>query len=299
MNQLKLKTKLKLKHNPVSLSMKYSNMQQAGPIGVFDSGYGGLTVYRELVKAQPEYDFVYLGDNARVPYGTRSFETVYEYTWQCVQQLFKLNCHLVILACNTASAKALRSIQQNDLPKIKEHKRVLGVLRPSTEKAGEMTKNGHLGIFATEGTVRSKSYEIEIAKFFPQVKVSQQACPMWVPLVEHDEYNKPGADYFVEQYINELLVQDPDIDTVLLACTHYPLLEPKIKEFLPNHIQVVSQGELVANSLVGYLQRHAKMENLVTKSGTRQFFTTESPEKFSDKAELFLGEKVEVERLHL
>ncbi|MFY0675336.1 MAG: glutamate racemase [Bacteroidia bacterium] len=274
-------------------------MQQAGPIGVFDSGYGGLTVYKELVKALPQYDFVYLGDNARVPYGTRSFETVYQYTWQCVQQLFKLNCHLVILACNTASAKALRSIQQNDLPKFKEHKRVLGVLRPSTEKAGEMTKSGHLGIFATEGTVRSKSYEIEIAKFFPEVEVSQQACPMWVPLVENDEYDKLGADYFVKQYIEALLAQDADIDMVLLACTHYPLLEPKIKEFLPEHIQVVSQGELVANSLKDYLNRHQEMDSLITKSGKRQFFTTESPEKFSDKAELFLGEEIEVEKVYV
>lgn len=247
----------------------------------------------------PEYDFVYLGDNARVPYGTRSFETVYEYTWQCVQKLFEMNCHLVVLACNTASAKALRSIQINDLPKIKEHKRVLGVLRPSTEKAGEMTTNGHLGIFATEGTVRSDSYKIEIAKFFPDVKVSQQACPMWVPLVENDEYNKPGADYFVKQYIDQLLAQDADIDTVLLACTHYPLLAPKIRAFLPRHIQIISQGQLVANSLKNYLKRHPEMDKLLTKANGRSFFTTESPDKFSEKAELFLGEKVEVKKLHL
>ena len=274
-------------------------MQSPGPIGVFDSGYGGLTVYKELVKALPDYDFIYLGDNARVPYGTRSFETVYEYTWECVQRLFHMNCHLVILACNTASAKALRSIQQKNLPEIEAHKRVLGVIRPSTEKAGEMTRNGHLGIFATEGTVRSKSYEIEIEKFFPEIKVSQQACPMWVPLVENDEYNKPGADNFVKQYINELLAQDADIDTVLLACTHYPLLEPKIMEFLPDHIQVVSQGELVANSLEDYLIRHSEMGDLITKNGHWQFFTTESPEKFAEKAELFLGENIEVEKLHL
>lgn len=274
-------------------------MQSPGPIGVFDSGYGGLTVYKELVKALPDYDFIYLGDNARVPYGTRSFETVYEYTWECVQRLFHMNCHLVILACNTASAKALRSIQQKNLPEIEAHKRVLGVIRPSTEKAGEMTRNGHLGIFATEGTVRSKSYEIEIEKFFPEIKVSQQACPMWVPLVENDEYNKQGADYFVKQYIDELLAQDAEIDTVLLACTHYPLLEPKIREFLPDHIQVVSQGELVANSLKDYLIRHAEMDDLITKNGNRRFFTTESPEKFSEKAELFLGETIEVEKLNL
>ncbi|MBI1184867.1 glutamate racemase, partial [bacterium] len=242
---------------------------------------------------------IYLGDNARVPYGTRSFETVYEYTLECVLQLFELNCHLVILACNTASAKALRSIQRNDLPKIEAYKRVLGVLRPSTEMAVEMTKNGHLGIFATEGTVRSNSYQIEISRFFPQVKVSQQACPMWVPLVENDEHDAPGADYFVQKYINHLLETDADIDAVLLACTHYPVLYNKIRQYLPAHIHIISQGELVAESTKNYLHRHREMDVLCTKGGSRRYFTTESPQMFAQKASQFLGHEITVQKLHL
>lgn len=267
-------------------------MQNAGPIGVFDSGYGGLTVFKELVKALPEYDFIYLGDNARVPYGTRSFESVYKYTWQCVQALFAQNCNLVVLACNTASAKALRSIQQNNLLHLNEAKKVLGVLRPTTEIADKLTQNGHLGIFATEGTVKSESYRIEIERFFPHIKVSQEACPMWVPLVENGHFDTEAADVFIRENIASLLQKDPDIDSVVLACTHYPLLEPKIKAFLPAHIQVISQGVLVAQSLADYLQRHPEVAQQCTKTGMRRFYTTDSPTSFSTLARVFLGQEV-------
>jgi glutamate racemase len=231
------------------------------PIGVFDSGYGGLTVLKEITAKLPQYDYIYLGDNARSPYGTRSFETVYEYTLQCVQWFFNQGCSLVILACNTASAKALRSIQQNDLAKIDESKRVLGVIRPTTEIIGQFTKTGIVGILGTNGTVISNSYPIEIEKFYPKVKVYQEACPMWVPLVENNEYNSPGADYFIQKNINSLLQQSADIDTILLACTHYPLLMEKIKKAVPAGVTVLSQGQIVADSLAEYLQNHPKMED--------------------------------------
>lgn len=270
-------------------------MQRTGSIGVFDSGYGGLTVFKELVAALPQYNFTYLGDNARVPYGTRSFETVYKYTWQCVQSLFAQNCNLVILACNTASAKALRSIQQNNLPHLAAKKKVLGVIRPTTEIAGKLTQNGHLGIFATEGTVQSQSYRIEIERFYPEIQVSQEACPMWVPLVENGHSGTSASDVFVQENIENLLKKDPEIDSVLLACTHYPLLYDKIRTFLPKHIQIVSQGHIVAKSLVDYLQRHPEIENQCAKNEERRFLTTDSPEDFNNLAQKFLGHIVSSE----
>lgn len=274
-------------------------MKQAGPIGIFDSGYGGLTVFKEIVKHLPEYDFLYLGDNARVPYGTRSFETVYRYTLECVQHLFDMGCHLIILACNTASAKALRTIQQNDLPKMKGLKRVLGVIRPTTEIVGDRTLSGHIGVLATQGTVSSRSYVIEIDKFFPDVKVFQQACPMWVPLVENNEHESPGADYFVEKYLKALINQSPAIDTVVLACTHYPMLVNKIMQFLPKNIALFQQGEVVAHSLLDYLQRHPEIDSLCGKSGSREFYTTGTPEDFNNKAAIFLGNEVVSQYLKL
>lgn len=273
--------------------------QQAGPIGVFDSGYGGLTVFKEIIRQLPDYDYIYLGDNARAPYGVRSFDTVYEYTLQCVEALFKMNCNLVILACNTASAKALRSIQQNDLPKKESLRRVLGVIRPTTELLGEMSQSGHVGLFATQGTVNSESYVLETQKFYPGVTVHQEACPMWVPLVENREHESPGADYFVKRHVDNLLQQSSEIDTILLACTHYPLLIDKIRAHAPEHIRVIPQGEIVATSLVDYLKRHPEIDALCTKGGNRQFFTTESPEDFNSKAKTFLGHPVQAKYLHL
>ncbi|MFN0274248.1 MAG: glutamate racemase [Chitinophagales bacterium] len=262
------------------------------PIGVFDSGYGGLTVLKEFVKTLPEHDFIYLGDNARAPYGNRSFETVYEFTLACVQQLFSLGCRLVILACNTASAKALRNIQQNDLPKIDKMRRVLGVIRPTAEVIGEISKTKHVGVFATAGTVNSQSYLIEIQKFFPELKVFQEACPMWVPLIENNEFDKPGADYFVQKHIQNLMSQADNIDTIILGCTHYPLLEKKIKEFLPGTVQLISQGEIVAKSLKDYLERHSEIDNKCSKNSSLKFFTTDSSEIFDAHASIFFGKKV-------
>lgn len=273
--------------------------KRTGPIGIFDSGYGGLTVFKEIEKKLPQYDYIYLGDNARVPYGIRSFETVYQYTWECVQHLFRMGCRLVILACNTASAKALRSIQQKDLLKLKELHRVLGVIRPTTEIVGDFTLSGHVGVMGTQGTVNSNSYQIEIEKFFPEAEVYQQACPMWVPLVESNEHNSVGADYFVEKYIKQLLDQSPEIDTIILACTHYPLLINKIKKYLPEHIKLLSQGEIVANSLQDYLQRHPEIELLCNKMGNVDFYTTESTDDFDAKAAIFLGKKVSSAHLSL
>ena len=273
--------------------------QKAGPIGIFDSGYGGLTVFKEIKKKLPQYDYIYLGDNARVPYGNRSFETVYQYTLECVNHLFEKGCRLVVIACNTASAKALRNIQQLDLPKMEELHRVLGVIRPTTELIGKFTKSGHIGIFATKGTVESESYLVEIHKFFPDIKVFQQACPMWVPLVENNEHESAGADYFVKEYINSLLKQSEKIDTIILACTHYPLLTHKIQQFLPSGITVISQGEIVANSLVDYLSRHPEIESLCSKDGQNSFHTTESPASFDEKAGIFFGEKVVSKHLEL
>lgn len=262
------------------------------PIGVFDSGYGGLTVLKEIVNQLPEYDYIYLGDNARAPYGTRSFETVYEYTLQCVKWFFDQGCPIVILACNTASAKALRTIQQNDLPKIAPDKKVLGVIRPTTEIIGNFTQTKQIGVLGTNGTVLSNSYPIEIAKFFPQIQVHQQACPMWVPLVENNEFNSTGADYFVKKEIDTLLQKSPLIDTILLACTHYPLLLSKIKQFVSPETTILSQGTIVANSLQDYLQRHPEISDNCSKNGEIQFFTTDSAEDFDSHASIFFEKSV-------
>lgn len=268
-----------------------------GKIGVFDSGYGGLTVFKEIIKELPQYDYVYLGDNARAPYGSRSFETVYKFTLECVQLLFDMECPLVILACNTASAKALRTIQQKDLPKIAPNNRVLGVIRPTTEVIGNYSHTKHIGIFATEGTVKSESYLIEIQKFFPELNVVQQACPMWVPLIENNEHLSEGADYFVQKYTQSLLKQDAQIDTILLACTHYPLILPKLKQYIPDHIQIVSQEKIVAKSLKEYLQRHPEIESKIGKRGNRFFYTTAEADWFNEKAELFYGEKINAKKI--
>lgn len=263
-----------------------------GPIGVFDSGYGGLTVLREFVKTLPQYDYLYLGDNARSPYGTRSFETVYRYTLQSVEWLLKQNCPLIILACNTASAKALRTIQQKDLQRLNPGARILGVIRPTTEIIGKHTKTNSIGILATNGTVQSQSYLIEIEKFFPEVKIEQEACNMWVPLVENNEHTSEGADYFVQKHINNILSKNKEIDTLLLACTHYPLLKEKIEKHLPPHVKLLSQGEIVAESLKDYLHRHPEMEAKISQQGKREFYTTDSPEDFDNKATVFFGERV-------
>lgn len=269
------------------------------PIGIFDSGYGGLTVLKAIAEELPGYDYLYLGDNARAPYGNRSFETVYEYTLECVQQLFSMGCELVILACNTASAKALRNIQQKDLPLIAPHKRVLGVIRPTTEIVGKYSKTGHVGVLGTTGTITSNSYPIEIAKLFPQLTVHQEACPMWVPLVENYEMATAGADYFVEKNLNSLLTKDKNIDTIILGCTHYPLLIQNIKKFLPEGITLLSQGDIVSHSLTDYLKRHPEMEQKCSKGGKFQFFTTDSTENFDAAASLFFGAEVKSKHLAL
>lgn len=274
-------------------------MNTQGPIGIFDSGYGGLTVMKEIVKQLPDYDYIYLGDNARSPYGSRSFETVYRYTLQCVQWFFQQHCPLVILACNTASAKALRTIQQQDLQKINPDKRVLGVIRPTTEIIGNYSHSKQVGILATSGTVLSQSYPIEIAKFFPEVKVFQQACPMWVPLIENNEHHTKGADFFVKKYIHELLEQSPLIDTMLLACTHYPLLLDKIKEYSPADMTILSQGEIVAQSLVDYLNRHPEMARQIRKSSQQRFYTTDAIQDFDNHASLFYGTGISSEHVDL
>jgi len=268
-------------------------MPSSQPIGVFDSGYGGLTVMQEIVARLPQYDFIYLGDNARAPYGNRSFETVYQYTLEAVKWFFKMESPLVVLACNTASAKALRTIQQNHLPNINHDKIVLGVIRPTTEIIGNFTKTGNVGILATTGTVQSESYPIEIKKFFPDIKVFQQACPMLVPLIENNEHNGAGADYFVKKYIEQLLAKSKDIDTILLACTHYPLIKNKIQQYIPSSATIVSQGEIVANSLADYLHRHHEIEKKCSKNGKRSFFTTDSTIDFDQHASIFYDAKVE------
>lgn len=267
------------------------------PIGIFDSGYGGLTVLRDIVRLLPDYDYLYLGDNARSPYGPRDFDTIYHYTLECVQYLFGQGCPLVILACNTASAKALRNIQQLALPKIAPDRRVLGVIRPTAEVIGDFSKTKKVGVLGTVGTVRSESYLIEIEKFFPDVKVLQQACPMWVPLVENGELSSPGTDFFVKKYLDELLAKSPDIDTLLLACTHYPLLEPVIRKFLPTRpngqeIKVISQGEIVAKSLADYLHRHPEMAERCSKQSQSSFHTTGATEDFDGHASAFFGQRV-------
>lgn len=280
--------------------MKASPTEKAGAIGVFDSGYGGLTILHEIRRLMPRYDYLYLGDNARAPYGTRSFEVVYEFTREAVMKLFTLGCRLVILACNTASAKALRTIQQNDLPRMGgETRRVLGVIRPTAELIGQMTHNRHVGILATSGTIGSGSYPLEIHKFYPDIVVSGEACPMWVPLVENQEHLSPGADYFVEKSIGNLLRRDPAIDAIILGCTHYPLLLDKILKYVPRDVRVIPQGEYVADSLKDYLRRHAEMDALCTQGGTCRFLTTESPDKFMESASAFLCRHVEAERVVL
>jgi glutamate racemase len=272
-------------------------MPATNAIGIFDSGYGGLTIMKEIVKKIPQYDYVYLGDNARAPYGNRSFDTVYHYTLQSVEWFFKQGCPLVVLACNTASAKALRTIQQNDLERIAPGNRVLGVIRPTTEVIGNYTDSRSIGILGTAGTVQSGSYEIEIHKFFPDVKVHQEACPMWVPLIENNEHHSKGADYFVKKHMEHLIESAPDIDTILLACTHYPLMLEKIKEYAPIDTTIITQGEIVANGLADYLRRHPEMEERISKQGTKQFYTTDSPADFNNKGSMFFGE--EVNSVHL
>jgi glutamate racemase len=272
---------------------------ECGPIGIFDSGYGGLTILREIRKIMPQYDYLYLGDNARTPYGTRSFDVVYEFTIQAVRYLFTQGCHLVILACNTASAKALRTIQQYDLPSLAPNRRVLGVIRPTVEVAGDISKSHHIGIMATPGTVRSKTYELEIAKLFPNFQVTSEACPMWVPLVENEEYNTPGADYFVRKHIDNLLQQDPQIDSVILGCTHYPLLRDKIRQWMPDNIHIIEQGNYVAQSLKDYLSRHQNMSEHITTDGTIRYLTTEQADVFQAKATIFMDTTVEAERVFL
>ena len=272
---------------------------EPGPIGIFDSGYGGLTVLHGIRQLLPQYDYLYLGDNARAPYGPRSFDVVYEFTRQAVIRLFEMGCHLVILGCNTASAKALRTIQQNDLPKLDAQRRVLGIIRPTAEVIGQLTHTRHVGIFATEGTIKSESYNLEIHKFFPDILVSGVACPFWAPLVEYNEADSPGADYFVKKRIDQILRMDPDIDTIILGCTHYPLLLPKIHKYIPRGIRIVSQGEYVADALQKYFERHPDMEQRCTKGGRVHYLTTENEEKFREQAQMFLNESVEVENITL
>ena len=270
-----------------------------GPIGVFDSGYGGLTILHGIRQLLPQYDYLYLGDNARAPYGPRSFDVVYEFTRQAVVRLFERGCHLVILGCNTASAKALRTIQQVDLPQIDPERRVLGVIRPTAEVIGGLTQSRHVGVLATEGTIKSESYTLEIHKLHPDIQVSGVACPFWVPLVEYNEADSPGADYFVKKRIDQIMRLDPQIDALILGCTHYPLLMPKIMKYLPAGVRVVPQGEYVADSLKQYLARHPHIERKCSQNATVHYLTTESPGKFQEQAQLFLHEPVEVDNITL
>ena len=272
---------------------------EAGPIGIFDSGYGGLTILHGIRQLLPQYDFLYLVDNARAPYGPRSFDVVYEFTRQAVVRLFEMGCHLVILGCNTASAKALRTIQQNDLPQLDPTRRVLGIIRPTAEVIGQLTTSRHVGVLATEGTIKSESYTLEIQKLHPDIVVSGVACPFWVPLVEYNEADSPGADYFVKKRIDQLMLLDPEIDAIILGCTHYPLLMPKIVKYVNPGIRIVPQGEYVAESLKDYFLRHPEMEEKCTKNGRVQYLTTENPDKFKESAQLFLHEDVEVKNIVL
>ena len=271
----------------------------AGPIGIFDSGYGGLTILHGIRQVLPEYDYLYLGDNARAPYGPRSFDVVYEFTRQAVLRLFEMGCHLVVLGCNTASAKALRTIQQVDLPQWDADRRVLGIIRPTAEIIGSLTESRHVGVLATEGTIKSESYNLEIHKLHPDLTVTGVACPFWVPLVEYNEADSPGADYFVKKRIDQIMRLDPEIDTIILGCTHYPLLMPKILKYLPSGVRVVPQGEYVADSLKHYLQRHTDLDSLCSKGGTVHYLTTENPQKFKEQAQIFLHEPVEVVNITL
>ena len=270
-----------------------------GPIGVFDSGYGGLTVLSEIKKLMPEYDYLYLGDNARAPYGSRSYELIYEFTLQAVKWLFSQGCQLVIIACNTASAEALRTIQQNDLPLIDSHKRVLGVIRPTVESVERITRSKHIAVLGTAATIRSKSYEEELKKLNPNIDITTEACPMWVPLVENREYDKEGADYFVKQHIDRVLDKDREIDTIILGCTHYPLLIDKIRAFTPKSVTLISQGEYVAKSLKDYLSRHQTMDSLCSKNSETIYCTTESAERFESLASFLLNESIKAKKVNL
>lgn len=274
-------------------------MMKLGPIGVFDSGYGGLTVLKEMVDVLPEYDYLYLGDNARAPYGTKDYTTVYAYTLQCVEWFFNQGCSLVILACNTASAKSLRTIQQKDLPLMDGNKRVLGVIRPTSEIIGQLSQTKHVGVLGTTGTVQSGSYVIEISKFFPDIKVSQQACPEWVALVEENKYKTPEADYLVKKHIDQLLSKDAAIDTLLLACTHYPLLMDKIRQHTPQSASIISQGKIVAESLKVYLKRHPEIEEVCSKTRERKFYTTGNTADFDSHATYFFGSDIKSQKLVL
>lgn len=270
-----------------------------GRIGIFDSGYGGLTILKSIRESLPDYDYLYLGDNARAPYGTRSFDIVYRFTLQAVERLFASGCHLVILACNTASAKALRSIQQNDLPHIDPNRRVLGVIRPTVEVLGGMSQTGHIGILATPGTVQSRSYTLEIGKLFPEMSVTEQDCPLWVPLIEAGEASGPGSDYFVKKYIDSIMSRDPRIDTLVLGCTHYPLIIDKIRRHVAGEVKIVAQGGIVASSLADYMQRHPEIDSKCSKNSSVEFLTTENPEKFNRLASLFMGEPTEAKQISL
>lgn len=274
-------------------------LESPGPIGVFDSGYGGLTILHQMRQLMPQYDYLYLGDNARAPYGPRSFDIVYQFTREAVMKLFDLGCHLVIIACNTASAKALRTIQQNDLPGIDPKRRVLGVIRPTAECIGHITQSRHVGIFATVGTIKSESYVLEIQKLYPDITVTGEPCPMWVPLIENNEYDSPGADYFVEKRIGNLMRRDPKIDSIILGCTHYPLLLNKILKYVPRGVKIIPQGEYVANSLKDYMARHPEIDVKCSKGGRCHYMTTENVDKFSESAQLFLHETVDVEQVTL
>lgn len=273
----------------------------AGPIGVFDSGYGGLTILRRMRKILPQYDYLYLGDNARAPYGPRSFDVVYQFTREAVEKLFSMGCHLVILACNTASAKALRTLQMNDIPRWDPDRRVLGVIRPTAECIGGITKSRHVGILATEGTIRSKSYDMEIHKLFPDIVVTGVACPLWAAIVEANEADSEGAEYFVKKRIKQMFSADDKIDSVILGCTHYPLLMNSIKKFMPEGVQIIPQGDYVANSLKTYLNRHQLLEKKITKGGTVRYLTSENPERFKECAQVFLndGEELSVQQTTL
>lgn len=270
-----------------------------GPIGIFDSGYGGLTILHGIRQLLPQYDYVFLGDNARAPYGPRSFDVVYDFTRQAVLKLFRMGCQLIILGCNTASAKALRTIQQNDLPQWDPSRRVLGVIRPTVEAIGHLTRNGHVGLLATEGTVKSHSYDMEIRKLWPDIHISGVACPFWVPLVEYNEADSPGADYFVKKRIDELMSLDPDIDSIILGCTHYPILLPKILKYTPPSVRIIPQGEYVASSLKDYFVRHPEIEQKCTRNATCRYLTTENADKFAEGARMFLHEHVNIEHIDL
>lgn len=272
-------------------------MQNTSPIGIFDSGYGGLTVFRAIADRLPAYNYIYLGDNARSPYGDHSFDTIYKYTLECVEWLFAQGCQLVILACNTASAKALRTIQQKDLPAKYPERRVLGVIRPTAEVIDQFTQSKQVGVMGTRGTVNSQSYLMEINKFFPEIRIFQQSCPMWVPLIENNEHLQSGADFFIEEYCRQLMAQSDNIDCVLLACTHYPLLLPKLKNVLPDPINILTQGEIVAKSLADYLERHPEIKVNLAKQGTKSFFTSGDPATFDDHASVFFGEELRSEKM--